>query len=63
MSIEADREAVLLARIERLSNDVAAQAKAIERLVHDRDYWRNRCQRQDQRIAKLFDLQEEARHG
>ena len=61
MSIEADREAVLLARIERLSHDVAGQAKAIERLVQDRDYWRNRCQRQDQRIAKLFDLQEEAR--
>jgi cell division protein FtsB len=37
VSIEADREAVLLARIERLSNDVAAQRRALERVTDERN--------------------------
>ena len=56
MSIAEDREALLLARIERLSHDVSAQRKALERVTDERDYWRDLAQRFEK-------LQEECRNG
>ena len=63
MSIAEDREAVLLARIQRLSHDVEAQRKALERVTDERDYWRTRHEQQGQRFDKLLKLQEECRNG
>ena len=53
MSIAEDREAVLLARIERLSNDVAAQRKALERVTDERNTWRNAYNRLHHKVELL----------
>ena len=56
MSIEADREAVLLARIERLSNDVEAQRKALERKSDECAFWRELSTKQTGRLDRLVDV-------
>ena len=58
MSIAEDREAVLLLKVARLSHDVEAQRKALERVTDERDYWRDLAQR----FEKLF-LPEESSNG
>ena len=56
MSIEADRESVLLLKVARLTSDVEAQRKALERVTADRDYWRD--------LAGRFEkLREECRNA
>jgi ribosomal 50S subunit-associated protein YjgA (DUF615 family) len=53
MSIAEDREAVLLARIERLSNDVEAIRKVLERTMDDRNRWRQAYQDLHRRVELL----------
>ena len=53
MSIAEDREALLLARIERLSHDVEAQRKALERVTDERNTWRNAYNRLHHKVELL----------
>ena len=53
MSIEADREALLLARIAALSHDVEAQRRALERVTDERNTWRNAYNRLHHKVELL----------
>ena len=66
MSADADREALVLARIERLSHDVEAQRKALHRVTDERDQWRSKYLDLLERVHRLGEVQrgvEEVRHG
>lgn len=51
--IAAEREIELRREIIRLRQDVDAQRRTIERMTHERDFWRDQYQQLKSRIGEL----------